>query len=125
MTRAEGQCSPETPKTRIAGGMFWTFLLRWGVRALGFVNVLVLARLLSPNDFGLVGQASLIIGMIAVFTDFGLEMYLIRNREASRAHYDTVWTLSIIVGLIKCSALILIAPLVGGYFEEPKVILVV
>ena len=52
-------------------------------------------------------------------------MFLIRERDAARSHYDTVWTLSIILGLFKCAVVWLAAPLVAAYFEEPRVELVV
>lgn len=77
---------------KIARGAGWMIFLRWGVRSLGFVRTLILARLLIPADFGLVALAMMMLGFVEALTKLRPDFALIQNTRAERRHYDTVWT---------------------------------
>jgi len=94
---------------------------RWGLRSLGMINTFILARLLLPSDFGLVAMAMVVISLVEVPIQAGQDMALIRHRNPSRAHYDSVWTFSIAVGLILTALLWAIAGPAASYFHEPRV----
>ncbi len=64
-------------------------------RSIGIVSVAILARLLVPADFGLVAMATAIIAIIELLSAFSFDMALIQNQQATRAHYDTAWTLNV------------------------------
>lgn len=102
-----------------------TVAMRWTVRLIGFVSTIVLARLLVPEDFGIVAQAYMVIALTSTFMDFGVELALIQNREATPAHYDTAWTLRIAQALVVASAVFVAAPLAGSYFHDPRVVPVI
>lgn len=103
----------------IARGGAWMVGLRWAVRGLGLVNTFVLARLLSPGDFGLVGMAMLVVGLVEVFGQTGQSLALIRHPSPTRAHYNSAWTLSVLVAAALTLVLWAVAPLAPLYFHAP------
>jgi O-antigen/teichoic acid export membrane protein len=84
---------------RIARGAAWMVGARLVDRLVGFVSTLVLARLLTPADFGLVAMAMAVIGLIELASAFGFEVQLLRIGQPSRSQYDTVWSLNALFGL--------------------------
>ena len=75
---------------RMAKGAAWMVLLRLSIRAIGLVSIVILARLLVPEDFGLVALATAIYGALSVLSEFSFDVVLIQNQNADRRHYDTV-----------------------------------
>lgn len=98
----------------------WMVGLRWTLRGIGLVSTFILARLLTPEDFGLVAMAALIIGLVEVFGQTGQILALIRHPNPSREHFDTVWTMSIIIGAVITTVLWGLAPLSAEFFHEPR-----
>lgn len=98
--------------------------MRWATRALGLVSTVVLARLLSPGDFGVLAMAMVVVGFLEVFTHTGVDLALIRDEHAGRDHYDTAWTFEILQGAALAAGLVLAAPLAAAYFEEPRITIV-
>jgi lipopolysaccharide exporter len=80
----------------MATGAAWMVGVRFAVRALGVVNTVVLARVLAPSDFGLLAMATLVVLASDVLSDFNFDVSIIRDRDASREAYDTVWSLSLL-----------------------------
>ena len=99
--------------------------MRWAIRSIGLVSTAILARLLMPADFGIVAMAMVIVGLFDVFTFLGVDLALIRNREASRAHYDTAWTIGLIQKAGIALMLVIASPLAALYFKEPRVLPVI
>jgi O-antigen/teichoic acid export membrane protein len=104
----------------LAQGSAWMVALRWSVRGLGLVSAFVLARLLSPADFGLVAMAMVVVGLVEVFGQAGQQLALIRIPQPTRADYDSAWTLGIIVAVAVTLVLWAVAPLTALYFHEPR-----
>lgn len=104
----------------MASGTLWAVTMRMSVRLIGVVSVLILARLLVPDDFGLVAQAAMFYSFIELITEFGFESALIQNQQASRRHYDTVWTLNILRGATNAIALAAIAYPASIFLNEPR-----
>jgi PST family polysaccharide transporter len=107
--------------SQIALGVFWTVLMRMVIRFLGIISVLILARLLLPEDYGLVAKAVLISGFLELITQFGFETALIRNKNATDDDYNTVWTVSIIRSAFLSVVLLICAIPSANFFNEPAV----
>ncbi len=105
---------------RITVGAVWMVGMRFIDRGIGFVSTLILARLLMPDDFGLVAMAMTVFGFIEMGGQFGFDVTLIRNRQTNRAHYDSAWTLSVGYGLFTALALVALAIPSATYFNEPR-----
>lgn len=99
-------------------------LMRWTDRLVGFISTLILARILVPADFGIIAMTSLVIGLVDIFMDLGVNIALIQNRHPSKAHYDTAWTLRIVQACITVVVISLIAPFAADYFHDQRITLV-
>ena len=95
--------------------------MRWTDRLIGFVSTLILARLLLPEDFGIVAMASIIVGLIATLLDLGVGSALIQNKHAAREEFDTAWTLRLMQAVFVALFIWLLAPFAAEYFRDPRV----
>lgn len=109
-----------SPGRALLSGSAWMVGLRWATRGLGLISTFVLARLLTPADFGLVAMAMLIVGLIEVFGQTEQQLALIRIHDPVRADYDSAWTLGILVAIVIALATWAVAPLAALYFHEPR-----
>lgn len=106
---------------RVAEGAMWMVFLRSAVRALGLLSTIILARLLTPADFGLVAMATLVVAVVEIMAQFGCESFLIRRKdEPSPENYGTVWTLTVIRGVVVGLALAALAGWTAAFFNEPR-----
>ena len=85
---------------QMAKGAAWMVSMRFAIRAIGLVSIVILARLLVPADFGLVALATMLYGLIEVMGEFSFDVVLIQTQSADRRHYDTAWTLTAIRNLV-------------------------
>lgn len=105
---------------RTAIGAAWTVALRFSIRGIGLVSTVILARLLVPDDFGLVGLAMMLQGILEVMGRFGFDLALIREPDAGRKHYDTTWTLTLIRNGLVAVILFALAIPATRFFAEPR-----
>ncbi|MGB2598967.1 MAG: lipopolysaccharide biosynthesis protein [Candidatus Omnitrophota bacterium] len=101
----------------VRGGV-WVVALRVIHRALGLARTIILARLLSPNDFGLMGIAVLAINTIETFSRTGFETALVQKKENIKEYLDTVWTVQLARSVVLFAILYLAAPLIAGFFKS-------
>ena len=94
---------------------------RVAIRSIGLLSTILLARLLRPEDFGLVALAMALVSTVDVFGNFSFDLALIREGSAERGHYDTVWTLTIIRGVAVAIALAALAAPAGRFFGDARV----
>lgn len=85
-------------RKQLAVGSIWTAGVRAGVSLMGLANTVILARLLVPEDFGLVAVAAVIFAIIGAFTGLSLSAALIQHKNPQREHYDTAWTIEVLRG---------------------------
>lgn len=98
---------------RVAAGVGWLYAYRWLERLLDFLALVVLARLLAPDDFGLVAIAASLVTIVEGLSALDLDKALIRSRDEDRALYDTAWTLSVSRGLVAAACMWLVALVVA------------
>jgi len=104
----------------ILRGSFWAISMRWCVRGIGLFSMIILARLLTPEDFGLVAMGSLAAGFVGAFANFGIQQLLIREKTIDDSHCNTAWTFQIGQGLFIATVLWVLAPFAASYFEEAR-----
>lgn len=102
-------------------GALMTVLMRWTDRLIGFISTLILARVLVPEDFGVIAMASLVVGLLDVLLDLGVNVALIQNRTPSQAHYDSAWTLRLAQAGTTALLIVIASPFAGDYFNDPRV----
>jgi O-antigen/teichoic acid export membrane protein len=103
-------------------GFSWVGALRTMIRGTGFVRMAILARLLSPAQFGTFGIAALVLGLIEMLTETGINVVLIQERDESTVdnYLNTAWSLSIIRGLIISLILLIVAAPLSRFFHNPS-----
>jgi len=104
----------------IVRGAAWMVLFRMADRSLGVISTLILARLLVPADFGLVAMANSVIAVIELVTAFSFEIALIQKAEPERKHYDTAWTLNLLLGSACALSVALLAYPTAWFYGEPR-----
>src|SRR5579864_7072252 len=112
------------PETHLLRGSLWILALRWTVRLTGLVSTVILARLLSPADFGVVAMAMIVVNFLEMFRETGEVLAIIRHPNPTREHYDSAWTISVGIGLTVGALIFAIAPLTGLYFHDSRSIVV-
>ena len=106
---------------RAASAVLWNYASFASGKILLLVTLAVLARLLTPADFGIVGFATLAVAYLGVLKDLGLGGALIQRRDDTEKAAQTVYTLNLIFGAILTALTILLAPVVAAFFHEPLV----
>jgi O-antigen/teichoic acid export membrane protein len=110
-----------TLSVHVMKGSLWLFLLRFATRLLDLIRVFILARLLVPADFGLLGAALVVIGIFEMFTLMGIDTAIIQKKEGAETYLDTAWTMQIVRYLLIGLGVFLSAPYAARYFEMPEV----
>ncbi|MBO1752657.1 lipopolysaccharide biosynthesis protein [Actinotalea sp. BY-33] len=100
-------------------GVMWAAAEKWMVRGSTLVGFVILGRLLSPEEFGIVALAMVFITLLTVVTDSGLTAYLVQRRTLDRAVTSTAFYVSAAVGLILSPALAFAAPALADLFDVP------
>ena len=122
--KVERDAKESLAKKVIRGGL-WVVALRIINRGLGFVRTIILARLLAPEDFGLLGIAMLAVATLETFSQTGFHQALIQKKENVESYLDTAWTISVIRGIILFGILFFTAPTVAKFFSSPLASLVI
>lgn len=89
-------------------------------KAVGMISTLILARLLTPEDFGIVAIATLVTGFLDSFTTTGFQQYLIVKGEVKKSDLNTAWTINMLLKSSVALLLIMAAPWVGEYYDESR-----
>ncbi len=107
-------------RQQLQSGAFWTVSMRWGMKFIGLASTAVLARLLAPEDYGLVAIALVLIAGVQVFFDLGIELSLIRDANATNEDFNTAWTMRLLqangLGLV----IILLAEVAGDFYQDQR-----
>ncbi len=95
--------------------------MRWVIHGIGLVNTVVLARVLSPDDFGLMAMAGVVVEFLMMLSDTSVDIALIRDPKAQRSIYDSAWTVQVISGLAVTLLVLAVIPLLVTYYRDPRV----
>jgi len=104
---------------RAISGVKWNGILTAGRAAVQLVAVAMLSRLLAPSDFGLVGMASVVTGLVHTFEDLGLANSVIQNQDTTKEQLSSVFWFNVIFGLTLFVLIWIATPLVTAYYREP------
>jgi len=90
------------------------------VNALGFVSLIVLTRILLPEDFGLVAIAASFAEILGMLARLSLGQALIQRQDVQPEHFHTAWTMNVIRGVIIAALLFMIAPFIAQVYGDPR-----
>lgn len=109
-------------RAEMARGAAWMVAFRLFDRSIGIISTAVLARLLVPADFGLVAMAMSVIALIELATAFSFEVALIQKADPRREHYDTAWTLNILMALAGSLVTAALAFAAARWYGDPRLV---
>src|SRR5690606_7946173 len=100
----------------------WSAFNRFGVQVIGFVGNILIARQLTPDDYGLVAMLAIFVGIAWNFTEAGFADYLIRKQDADKKDYATIFTHNVLFSLLLYFILYFLAPLISNFFQKTELI---
>jgi len=106
-------------------GILWISLLRGITRLITFVRLAILGRLLTPLEFGFYGIASLILTLLEIITETGINVFLVQHKGNIREYVSSAFVVSIIRGIILCIIIFTTAGLVSKFFNAPGAVQVI
>jgi PST family polysaccharide transporter/lipopolysaccharide exporter len=100
--------------------LLWRVVQFVGVQAIFLVRLPILARLLLPEDFGLLTIAVTAVGFLLNVTELGMAPALVQGQDVNERQYHVAWTVGILRASAICGTILLAAPLLGQLFGEPR-----
>lgn len=110
----------ESLKQKTVKGVFWSSVERFSVQGIQFLVMIIMARLLTPKDYGLVGMVAIFIAVAQSLVDSGFSQALIRKQNRTETDNSTVFYFNIVVGVLLYFILFAIAPWVADFYDSPE-----
>jgi O-antigen/teichoic acid export membrane protein len=108
-------------KGKVIRGLSWSFAGRFGSQFCQLVISIVLARLLTPSEFGVIGMLLVFTGFAQTFVDGGLSSALIYHRDIAEAHRSSAFWLQLGIGAALSAAFYLLAPAIAWFYGVPQI----
>lgn len=109
-------------KQKTISGLFWTFGEQFTSKGIGFLVQIVLARILLPEEFGLIAMITVFIGIGHSMVDSGMTSSLIRTINPDQRDYSTVFYINVIVSFVVYGIIYVCAPAIGSFYEQPMLV---
>jgi len=110
-------------QAKAVDGLTWSFLDNLGTRLLQFVFGILIARLLSPREYGLIGMVTIFIAIAQVFVDSGFSQALLRMKDCRQQDYATVFYFNLLIGVAVYLLVFASSGYIGIFFGEPELVL--
>lgn len=112
----------ESLKVKTVKGTFWSGLDSFASQGIMFLVGLVLARLLTPHEYGLIGYITILTAIFNSIVDSGFSSALIRKKDIRAIDYNTAFIFNIIISILLCAAMFLLARPISRFFNEPQLV---
>lgn len=109
----------------LVNGVFWSAVDRFAVVAIQVIFEVLLARILLPADYGLIGMVAVFIAIAQVFVDGGFMNALIQKQNRTETDYSTVFYTTLVLSLLIYVVLFFTAPLIAIFYNVPQLTLIV
>ncbi|NDP22014.1 MAG: lipopolysaccharide biosynthesis protein [Paludibacter sp.] len=109
-------------KQKMLGAVTWSTIDRFGQQAVQLVIGMILARLLSPDDYGLLGMVMIFAALSFVLVESGFGQALIRKVDATETDYNTIFYFNIVVSVFLYILLYFLAPFIALFFNQPQLV---
>lgn len=109
----------ESLKSQSLSGIKWSAIERFGVQGIQFIIGLILARILSPSDYGIIGMLAIFMAISQTIIDSGFSKALIQKQDRTEIDFSTAFFFNIVVGLVCYLILFVTAPYIASFFNEP------
>jgi len=118
--RRQGVCARVSVSRALLGSVGWAGGAKVVSEAARYLRVFVLARLLAPEDFGIFGIAMFLLGVLEAFTEPGLHTALVQRRDEIQRYLSSVFTITLVRGVLLASCICACAPLAARFWEVPR-----
>ena len=115
----------KTLKQKTYNGFLWSFTERFLIQFIQIVLQIVLARILFPSDFGLIGMITIFIVVSKLFADSGLTSALVQKKNRTEEDYSTVFYFNFIVCLVSYLLIFIGAPYISAFYHTPELTLII
>lgn len=109
----------KTIKNKAIVGFFWTLAEKFAAQGVSFVVSIILARLLTPDDYGIVAVITIFTSIANVFVKSGLGSALIQKKDADELDFSTVFIFNVLFSVGMYILMFLAAPWIGKYYKMP------
>jgi O-antigen/teichoic acid export membrane protein len=106
-------------KQKTVSGMIWSGVQKFGNMGISFVSNIVLARMLTPDDFGCIGMLAIFITVSNTFVDGGFGSALIQKKEPTQKDYSTIFWWNIFISFLLYGVLFMSAPVIAEFYHMP------
>ena len=110
-------------KKSIGSGLFWKLLERFGVQGIQFVLQIILARLLSPEHYGVLSMMIIFTNLANVFIQNGFNTALIQNKDVTEEDYSSVFWVSLGIAGFLYAVIFLTAPAIAAFYNMPDMVM--
>lgn len=114
----------ESLKNKAARSVMWSAVERFSYQSVQFLLTIIIARLVSPTDYGLIAMLGIFLAIAQTFIDSGFSNALIQKQDRTETDYSTVFYFNIVVGVVVYILLYLCSPFIASFYNEPKLDLV-
>lgn len=105
-------------RQKVFSNMIWRFLERTGAQLVQFIVAIVLARILSPEDYGTIALVTVFITILNVFVDSGLGTALVQKKDADNIDFSTVFYTNLIFCLVLYVILFIMSPFIARFYNN-------
>ena len=112
-------------KASIISSLVWKFMERMGIQGTQFVVSIILARLLAPEDFGLIALVMAVIAIANVFVQSGLGTALIQKKDADDTDFSSVFYASLALAGVVYAIIFFAAPFIADFYEKPALVTII
>lgn len=109
----------ESLQKKTLSGVIWSFTENFMLQIIQFVISILLARILSPNDYGMVGMLSIFMAVSQVLINSGFSNALTRKVDRTEIDFSTVFYFNIVVGIVLYFAIFFSASLIADFYKTP------
>lgn len=111
---------PESLKSKATKGIIWSSIERFSTQGIQFLIMIIMARLLTPKDYGLIGMVSIFLAVSQSLIDSGFSQALIRKQNRTEVDNSTVFYFNIIISSLLYIILYISAPFVAEFYNQPE-----
>jgi len=112
-------------KTKTIQGIGWSGISQVVQLLFHFILIAILARLLTPDDFGLLAMTVVFTGFVMIFCDFGITAALVQHKRITEEHLSSSFWINILTGFVLTLLLVISAPLIANFYNESRLTLII
>ena len=101
-------------------GAMWSILMMVSRNVITVLGTAVLARLLTPEDFGIIGMVATLTALLQAFSELGLSWATLQSRELSKSQVDNLFWINVITGTVIWWVALILAPFLASFYGEPR-----